>query len=337
MYEEFLKHQKLNGASANTIKNYTSILKAANEYKPLEQWTKEDVTNYILSLEKDYSKATIELRKTVFKTLFKWYGKPEIVNHLKIKAVKTPLNRNDILTVEDVNLMIETTESPMYKALIALLFESGGRINEVLPITVEEVKETDKGMIIPLHQSKTGEDYRPVLCIFSAQYIRNHITYSALDKKDRLFPVVDVSVWEMLKKIGKKSGITKPISAHKFRHAQAVDMLKRGYQDQITKKKLGWKDDSKMLARYSHVVDDDVINATLEMAGADIPRQPVANLKQAESLKIADASMQFQKLAAENEDLKERIDQLEKNADMFDEKMIQVLIEKRVNELMDKS
>ena len=329
LYQEFLKHQKLNGASTNTIKNYNSLLKAANEYKPLEQWEMDDVTNYILSLEKEgYAKATIEMRKTVLKTLFKWCEKSHIIKHLKIKKVESPLNRNDILSIEDVNLLIETTESTMYKALIALLFESGARINEILPIQVEEIEETDKGMIIPVHQSKTGKDFRRVLCVFSAQYIRNHITYAALDKKDRLFPLVDVSVWEMLKKIGKKSGITKPISAHKFRHAQAVDMLTRGYQDQITKKKLGWKDDSKMLARYSHVVDDDVINATVEKTGGDIPKKPITSMKQAEALKIADASLQLSKITEENKELIERMAKMENQ----NEQLYQILSKQKVRD-----
>jgi len=333
LYQDYLTNIKVNGKSKNTIRQYSFLLKNLNDWKPLESWDKDTMTEYIIKLQAEgYSKATIETRKTILKAVFKWAKKLDVIEDIKIKAVKTQLNRKDIFTVEEVNKLIESTESPMYQALIALLFESGGRINEILPIIVEEIEETDKGMIIPVHQTKTGEDGRRILCVFSAQYIRNHITYSNLGKKDRLFPVVDVSVWEMLKKIGKKSGIEKPISAHKFRHAQTVDMLRRGYQEQIIKKKLGWTGDSRMLARYCHVVDDDVINASLAMAGTDIPRQPIANLKQAESLKIANASMQLSKLNEENEALKDQVGTMRRDM----EKMINDMIEVRVKKMMNK-
>jgi integrase/recombinase XerD len=312
LYEDYLTNLKVNGKSKNTIHQYTFLFKKLNEWKPLESWDKATMNEYILKLQNEgYSKATIETRKTILKALFKWAKKSEVIEDIKIKVVKSSLKRKDILDIQDVNTLIDTTESPMYKALIALLFESGGRINEVLPIILDEIEETDKGMILPMHQTKTGEEDRRVLCIFSAQYIRNHITYSGLGKKDRLFPVADGSVWEMLKKLKEKSGIKKPVHAHSFRHSQAVDMLKRGYQDQITKKKLGWKDDSKMLAKYTHVVDDDVINASLAMSGTDIPRQPITNLKQAESLKIADASLQMSKITEENEILKTKVSEME--------------------------
>lgn len=304
MFINYLKELKINGKSKNTQIYYESILKEANRYKPLDKWDKEDVTNFILSLQDKYKKGTIEAKKAVIKKFFGWAGKPEIVQHLTVKFPKTSLKRDDILTIEDINCMIEGTNSPMYKAMIAFLFESGGRINEVLPVLVDDIKETDKGMIIRIHATKTGDEYRSILCVFSAQYIRNHITYSGLTKGNLLFPVKRPIVHVTLNKIAKKIGLEKPISPHKFRHAQAVDMLQRGYQDQVTKKKLGWKDDSKMLARYSHIVDDDVINATIEKTGKEIIRQPIANIKQVESFKIADASLQLSKLNAEMEELR---------------------------------
>lgn len=309
MINEYLTELKINGKSKNTISTLESVLKEANDFKPLTKWSKDDTNTFILSLQEKNKKSSVELKKAVLKKYFTWAGKEQIVKHLKIKFPKTSLKREDILTVEEINKLIESTESPMYRAMIAFLFESGGRINEVLPIRVEEIKETDKGMIIPVHATKTGEEYRPVLCLFSAQYIRNHITYQGLSK-GKLFPVKRPAAHVMLKKIAKKAGITKPISPHKFRHAQAVDMLRRGYQDQITKKKLGWKEDSKMLARYSHVIDDDVINATLEKAGGIIHRETIPNMKQAEPLKIADATATIIKQDEEIKELQKQLSEV---------------------------
>lgn len=331
LYQDYLTNLKVNGKSKNTIRQYSFLLKNLNNWKPLEEWDRATMTEYILKLEAEgYSKSTIETRKTVLKTLFTWAKRLYIVEDIKVKAIKNTLRREDILTIEDINKLIESTDSHMYKALIALLFESGARINEILAITKKDITETDQGMIIRIPQTKTGNDRRTVLCIFSAQYIRNHLMYSGLT--DRIFPVVDVSVWEMLKKIGEKSGIEKPISAHKFRHAQATDMVLRGYNDSIIRKKLGWSPDSRVISRYQHLTDNDVIDATLEKAGTEIPRQPIANMKQAEALKIADASLQLSKLNEELQQEKEKREKLEK-----DMEKIQKFIEMGGIELLKKS
>lgn len=239
---------------------------------------------------------------------FKWAEKEEIVNHIKIKKVKIQLRPDEIPTIEDVNLMIETTQSPMYKAAIALLFESGARISEILTIIVDEIEETDKGMIVPIHVTKTGKQDRKVLCIFSAQYIRNLKAYMGLKKEDRLFPVMRETVQKTVIKIAENAGIKKHITPHKFRHAQATDMVRRGYQETIIRNKSGWTQSSSMIARYQHIVDDDVINATLEKAGgATIPQRSLTNIKQAEQLKLVDAAATISKLNTDLEAANDRI------------------------------
>jgi hypothetical protein len=56
-----------------------------------------------------------------------------------------------------------------------------------------------------------------------------------------------------------------------------------------------------MPANYQHLHDDDVINATLEMAGKAIPKTAVRKeLKEADKVSLTDAPMQFSKLAEEN-------------------------------------
>lgn len=315
MLQKFLDELNVNGTRESTIAYYRSILNQANKFKKLPDWSKDDVNNYFLFLKNKDKESSIQIRKAILKRFFVWAGKGEIVQHLHIKMPKMPLKREDILTVEDINKMIDSTENHMYKALIAFLFESGARISEVLALKVDDITESDKGMIISIPESKTGKGYRRGLYVYSAQYIRNHITYAGLSRGDRLFPITKGQAWKIVKEIGKKAGIKKPISPHKFRHAQATDMVLRGYQETIIRKKLGWVGDSRMIARYQHIVDEDVINATMEKTGAAITKQPLANIKPAEPLKIADAAMQLAKLQEEvNElqDMKKVVDGLVK-------------------------
>jgi integrase/recombinase XerD len=329
MLQDFLNELKINGRGKQSIYLYNHALTEANNYKPLNEWNKNDASSFILYLQekksrfnKNYKVGTIEQFKLMVRKYFRWVGKPEIVAHLKVKLPKNNLSRDDILTVEDVNKLIDTTMSPMYKAYVATLFESGGREGEILAVKLEDIEETDRGIIMSLIQTKTGKDRRRVLLPFATQFIRNHIAYRGLMKGDYLFPgrvkgeaLSHTQSWRMLKQIAKKAGIDKPMSAHKFRHAQATDMVLRNYQESVIRKKLGWTGDSRMIARYEHIVDDDVINATAEMAGVDVPRKPMAMIRQPDVSEIANAAMQ--KLSDENSELKKGYDELKKQMELI--------------------
>jgi integrase/recombinase XerD len=306
--KEYFDELRINNIKESTIKYYGYILNAANEYKDIDTWNKEDVNKFLLSLSGKNKKSTIEIKKMLLKEYFIWLGKQEIVSHLHVDIPQNKLKREEILTTEDINKMIDITISPMFKALIVLLFESGARISEVIALTVDDIQDTNEGMIISVKSEKTDGNYRRSIYPLSSQYIRNYISYSGLKKGDKLFPITTTWSNIMIKRIAKEAGITKPVTCHKFRHAQATDMVIRGYQEGIIRKKLGWTNNSNMISRYTHLVDEDVIDATLEKNGQEVRKHPITNVNQAEPLNIIDAGMQLSKLSEENEDLKVKVE-----------------------------
>lgn len=333
----YIQELQINKCSENTVKNieyfWNEKLKAYT--KPLDQWTKDDINQCIISLMETYKESTVETYKKYIKQYFNWVGKGDIVKHIKIKTIDTPIVRAELPTVEDVNKMIESTASPFYKALISLLYESGARISEVLMIKVNDVKETDKGLLVHVHQTKTGKDKRPILCLQSGQYIRNLIMYGGLSESDYLFrspdnpdkPIYPENARETIKRIARKAGINKRITPHIFRHAQATDMLVQGYQETIINKKLGWKPHSTVSARYKHCISDDVINATLEKNGikTDSPIMLKDSIKQPDKLDIATQSKILSKLNEENEHLKERLDKRDAEIEEMKAMMVHLL------------
>ncbi len=311
MIEDYFKTQLVNGISKHTLRSERSCISIANSFKLLETWDKDDVNSYIIKMQDKYSKSTVEGYKIILRKYFRYIGKDDIVKHLKIKACKNELERGQILTTADINTLIESTSSIMLKALVALTFESGARIQEVLSIKVSHIQETNKGMIVSIPATKTGVDYRRVLCVFSAQYIRNHISYSTLHKDNLLFQMHKAHAWKLFIKLGKDANINKPTNPHSMRHAQCIDMITRGYNESVVRKKLGWTGDSKMIGRYSHVVDDDVINSTAELSGIDTVKKPMENMKKADTLNIIDAGSQLSKLSSDNQELKDRLSNME--------------------------
>ncbi len=113
LMEQYLKEEKINELSEATLYNLRSFFSIANGFKPPEHWSKDDMDSYILTSQRLYKKGTVELQKRRLKKFFKWAGKESIVSHIKVKDMKTTLKSDDILTIEEINKLIETTESPM--------------------------------------------------------------------------------------------------------------------------------------------------------------------------------------------------------------------------------
>lgn len=257
---------KTNKFSHNTIANYSLVLTKLNEFKPLETITEQDLNDFFNSLS--ISDNYYILHQVIIKKFFSDIGKKDLVKWIKKKTAKETLKSDDILNTADINKMIEATSSPYYKALIAVLFETGARINEVRSLKYGDFKDTnEKLIIVHIPTTKTAAGYRKMLLPFSGQYVRNLKLYSNKKDEDIVFHVHEWQTNHMIRDIAKKAGITKPISCHKFRHAQATDLVRRGMQEAVIRKKMGWTPASGMIARYQHLNDNDVIDAEYDLLG----------------------------------------------------------------------
>lgn len=307
--ESYLNELKANGRSKSTIHNQRWVLERLDKFKSIDTCTKEDLIEFFNQLKAPAN--TVRLFQTMIKSYFK--DKPELVSWIKKVASPETLKSDDILTTENINAMINTTESYYWKALIAFLFETGCRISEASSLKFKDFIETNDGMIVNIPTQKTQAGYRKTILPFSAQYIRNLKTYTNAKAEDIVFWKVYSQTYQTLSKISKDAGIKKPMSPHKFRHAQATSMVQLGYNEAIIRKKLGWSPTSSTIARYQHLSDTDVIDATLSNTGK-MPKTAVrTELKEAEKLTLVDAASQFSKLSSENEEFKAKMDKMEQN------------------------
>ncbi len=301
--ETYLNELRAKKLSPHSIRNYQQTLEALDAFKPLDTVTKLDLIEFFKQFKG--SESSILLAQVILKKYFKDVGKPEVIAWIKYIKPKEKLQSKDIISPDDINKMIDATESHYWKAVIAFLYETGCRISEAQAIRYKDLQDTDSGMIVNIPTTKTAAGYRKVILPFSSQYIRNLRTFCNCKKEDYIFHICYSHTYHTLNEIAKKAGIEKPISPHKFRHAQATDMVRRNYNEAIIRKKLGWVPTSGMIARYQHLNDEDVINATLENVGRlPVSATPRVEIKEAERVSLVDAAMQFSKLSEENEALK---------------------------------
>lgn len=357
LLEKYIAEMEANGLAKNTIVSQESILKRLDryfnprdkdknlleKYKPLDSITTDDLKVYFKKLKTEMTESSFSLHQIVIKKFFMQIGKPEFVDWIvKIKPKET-LKSDDILSTDDINKMLEATDSHYYKAFISFLYETGCRFSEAHSLKYKDFTETNEGMVVNIPTTKTSAGYRKTIIPFSSQYIRNLKVYISANPEDIVFSVSNWQSNNMLHQIATKAGITKPVNCHEFRHAQATAMVQLGYNEAIIRKKLGWSPTSSMIARYQHLNDDDVINATLSNTGK-MPKTAVrVEMKEAEKLTLVDASQQFSKLSDENAELKEKVAKLENNFSGVENTlndMLSIIIEskdkKSVSKMMEK-
>ncbi len=306
--ERYIAEMEANGLARNTIVSQESILKRLDKYKSLDTITIDELKAYFKKLKTEMTESSFALHQIVIKKFYITIDKEELVSWIKKIKPKETLKSDDILSTDDINKMLEATDSHYYKAFIAFLYETGCRFSEAHALKYKDFIETDAGMIVNISTKKSDAGFRKTILPFSSQYIRNLKAYLSAKPEDIVFSVGNWASNDMLSKIATKAGITKAANCNKFRHAQATAMVQIGYNEAIIRKKLGWSQTSGMIARYQHLNDEDVIDATLSNTGK-IPAVRT-EIKEAEKLSLVDAAMQFSKLSDENETLKEEIQKI---------------------------
>ena len=281
---DFYRECILRGYSkARTIKYLDTLERTARLLgKPFEEAKKEDIQDLIAEIEqRDYSEWTKHDYKVILRVFYRWLRNcdyPEETSWIKLKSTNNHKLPEELLTVEEVNKLVDAAEHIRDKAFIQTLYESGCRIGELLALQIKHVKIDNFGAVL-LVNGKTGQ--RRVRVIVSApklqQWIENHPLKS--DPNAPLWVTVGTNsrnkVWnygtakEVLKKLVKKAGIKKRVYPHLFRHTRATHLANHLTEAQM-KQYFGWVQGSKMASIYVHLSGRDVDKALLKLNGIKV-------------------------------------------------------------------
>jgi integrase len=152
-----------NGISVARVVKCLHMLKKVAEMlaKDFDECDKDDIKAFIAKLERsEYSAWTKHDYKAILKKFYRWIrGSDEYPE--EVKWIKTTFRDNDkrlpeeLLTEEDVKKLIDAAENPRDRALIAVLYESGCRIGELLSLRVRNVSFDRYGAFL-IVSGKTG-------------------------------------------------------------------------------------------------------------------------------------------------------------------------------------
>lgn len=221
-----------------------------------------------------------KILKFFFKTMFSdGVEYPKCVKWMKAVRLQPKVTESDILNESEVLHMIETATSSRDKALIALGYDSGIRIGELVNMKKKDINlTTDPAHINVPKEGKTG--MRPVPIFFSVPYLAAYLNdMKALEPEDYIWralaqshvkgAVSEFGVNKMLKEMAAAAGIKKRIYWHLFRHSRATYYANRMTEAQM-RQFFGWSKQSATPSIYTHLVGRDIDDAAKRANGIKV-------------------------------------------------------------------
>lgn len=257
--EKFKQWLQSKRYSDNTIKTYTEALKSFLTFfnnKSVFEITNEDVilynNEYILknNLSSSYQNQIVNAIKLYFKTI-----QNELIVIEKIHRPKREKILPNVLSKEEVKLILEAHSNIKHKTMLSLIYSCGLRRSELLNMKPTDIDS--KRNIVIIRQGKGKKDRITPLSIKILEMLRNY--YKEYKPKIWLFEgqktgvkYSERSLEEVLKKSIKLANINKPVSLHWLRHSYATHLLESGTDLRYIQELLG-HNSSKTTEIYTHV------------------------------------------------------------------------------------
>ena len=158
--------------------NYYQRLRVAARWIPdsFLNPLRDDIKTVMLKLNDGYSEWT---RDTYIKMLKKFYRKTlprrkfeALFEDVKIKQPRQKIQQSDLITIEEVNAFIDSSNNARDRAIFSTLYDSGCRIGELLLMKIRSARFDNYGAVLEVpFEGKTGT--RPVRIVGdSVPYLR---------------------------------------------------------------------------------------------------------------------------------------------------------------------
>ena len=265
--EEFLNYSRIErGLSNNSISAYTRDLRRFHVFLSkrtieLRDFQQKELDEFIIGLNEQ--KLAISSINRVISTLRSFYGylerEHQFVNPMKdVESRKIPLRLPKALTIAQITSLIEGSFSEddlislRNKAILELLYSTGGRVSEIVGINLSDIFESNDVRVIKI-RGKGGKERVVPMGSFSIKALDDYVVRvrpslqlkSSKSKSEALFlnqrgtRISRQSAWQIVVDSARKSGLSEGISPHVFRHSFATHLLDGGADIRVVQELLG--------------------------------------------------------------------------------------------------
>jgi site-specific recombinase XerD len=196
-------------------------------------------------------------------------------------GLKTPRKHPRILTVREVQVILDSCDRLRDRLLFATLYETGCRIGEALGLRHEDLAAAEREVAVVPRDNDNGartKSREPRTIPVSAELIRLYADYLHQEVGDLDSDYVFVNLWgqphghplgysavyDLVRRLRRRTGID--FDPHWCRHTAATRMLRDGVPIEVVSKLLGHADLTTTSSVYGHLTVEDARKA-LEQAG----------------------------------------------------------------------
>ena len=232
-------------------------------------------TPYKQNTKHDYIKA---LKSFVLWLIENGYS---TIKREKVKAIQIPhvdhatTAPDALLTADEITRLLDGCRSLRDRAIVAVLYETGGRIGEIARLRWRDVVFDEYGIRIHIHDTKKNR-IRYARCTWAREMLAawQNVYPLEVDPDGWVF----VSTWkhaamnydqirQRIKVAAKRSGIKKRIHAHLFRKSRITHMIQQNFQESIIKQMMWGNLNTQEFRTYAVLCEADIDAEILDKAG----------------------------------------------------------------------
>lgn len=292
-YSDFMIDQRVRGNSPKTLTYYSVALSFFRCFMDddfdVSELTLQDCKNYYLYLveNKDVNSVSIQSYIRALRSFLNWlYENEYITTNIcdKFKLPKATRKVIDVLSDEEIYRVFSALDGEGWilarnRLIIALMLDSGLRLNEVVTLQLSSVHLKERYMIVTGKGDKQrtvpfGESTAALLTAYldavKFARIKSNLIIKVSDIDCGFVPITDTAIKNMFRKLKRKSGVYR-LYPHLLRHTFATRYLENGGNIYTLQAILGHTS-LEMVKRYLHL-------ATTRIR-ADFPQfSPLDNIK----------------------------------------------------------
>ena len=252
--EEAGKIRNLKESSINCYKNYVSHFLNYMGKVP-EELTCQDVRKFLLTKKDEGLKATtLNLYNSAIRFFYRnvlrilW---DDITVPRMIIEHKLPV----VLSVDEVDRLLDATDDLKYKAMFATMYSSGMRVSEVIHLHYEDISRNN--MQIHVRNTKNRMDRYTILSNRNLALLTEY-WFACGRPRNILFPnkftgeyLTVSSVEQVLRRSASAAGLS-GVTPHCLRHSFATHLMEQGVEQRKIQSLLGHRD-PKSTEVYLHV------------------------------------------------------------------------------------
>lgn len=234
--EKLREDMILRGLSESTQKSYERVVNEFLAYSGKEprELDERDVRKYSLELiGRGYKGSTFNTYQAAIRFFFA-VTLNRGMNYLQIPRMKMEKKLPEILSREEIALLLERCGNLKHKAIFALAYGSGLRRSEICRLKVQDIDS--KHMRVFVRDGKGGKDRYTILSQSCLEILRDYWrAYRPKHPEGWLFlglsnhtHIVASGIDLAMQKWLREAGISKHVNFHSLRHAFATYLLQDG-------------------------------------------------------------------------------------------------------------